>query len=146
MSRTPQVRLTILNGPVALRDRNGWGHYAYTVRLRYQGRHMQSPWKQGVGVTSDPEPHDLIGSMLSDTQTIENTTGYHDWAGEYGYDSDLNEHRDTYEACKVQAERLERLLGRPLMVALMDDEDATYGSAERFAAAWKRAQAKVAAR
>ena len=135
-----RIRLEIIKGAESARDADGWEHYRYEVKLRFDGRSLTcKTWKQG-GITDDPEPHAVIGSMLQDTAGYENSSGYHDWCDEYGYDSDSISNRETYEQVKDQAERLERFLGRSLMVALMEDEDATYGSAERFDAAMRRAQ------
>jgi len=144
---TDYPTLDIIAGPNRSHtEGDKWDHIAYRVRVSYQGRMIESPWLQGTAITHDPEVHDVVGLMLTDTSGIENCSGYHDWASGFGYNSDVGEHRDTYEAAKVQADALSDLLTRPLMIALMDDDDATYGAESRFRLAWDRAVAAVAAR
>ena len=139
----PVPTLDIIEGP-EWRDHNAsedgaWSHYAYRVRLTHDGRTMETPWRQGTGTTHDPEAHDVIGALLMDAQGIEACTGFPDWAEGYGYDADSIKARDLYDLCREQTDALSTLLGRRLMVALMDDEDATYGAASRFTDAWNTA-------
>ena len=114
-------------------------HHAYTLKLTHDGRTMETPWRQGTGIQHDPETHDVIGSLLMEAQGIEASTGFADWATNYGYDTDSIKARDMYDLCREQTDALETLLGRRIMVALMDDEDATYGAAPRFILAWNTA-------
>ncbi len=131
-------------------DADGWEHYAYTVTLAYDGRTLAGvPWMHGTGIQGPPEAHDVIGSLLMEAAGVENCSGFHDWAQEYGYDYEDDpeaeaRYRATFEQVKQHTDGLSELLTRPLMVALMDDEDSTYGSAERFSAAWTRATAAAA--
>lgn len=143
----PLPVLEIVDGPHWQdRDTEGrtWEHRAYRVRLTYDGRSIEVPWRQGTGITSDPETHDVIGSLLMEAQGIESSTGFPDWCEQYGYDPDESA-RALYDQCCQQSDALADLLTRRLMVALMDDENATYGAAPRFALAWDTAVGQVTA-
>ena len=100
---------------------------------------METPWRQGMAHTGDPEPHAVIGSLLMTAQGIESCTGFTDWAENYGYDPDSISARADYDDCRQQRDALADLLTRRVMDALMDDERATYGDAEGFALAWAAA-------
>lgn len=144
----PLPTFEIVDGPHWRdRDMDGrqWEHRAYRVRLTYDGRSIEVPWKQGTGITSDPEAHDVLGALIMDAQSIEASTGFPDWAEQYGYSPDSIAARDLYYRCREQSDALAVLLTRRLMVALMDDENATYGAAPRFALAWDAAVGRVAA-
>ena len=142
-STAPIPTLEIIEGPEwrvsEVSGSSAWPHYAYTVRLTHDGRTMEKPWRQGTSITHDPEAHDVIGALLMEAQGIEACTGFPDWAEGYGYNADSIKARDLYDLCREQTDALETLLGRPLMVALMEDEDATYGAAPRFILAWNTA-------
>ena len=139
---TPIPTLDIIEGPEWRDDDDdgrAWPHYAYRVQITHDGRTMETPWRQGTGITHDPEAHDVIGSLLMDAQGIEGCTGFPDWAENYGYDTDSIKARGIYDLCREHYAALETLMGRRLMVALMNDDDATYGAATRFADAWNTA-------
>jgi hypothetical protein len=122
-----------------------WPHRAYRVRLTHDGRSIEVPWRQGMGINTDPEAHDVIGALLMDAQGIGACTGFPDWAESYGLNPDSITDRNTYTQAREQTDALARLLTRRVMVALMDDENATYGAAPRFALAWVAAFARVSA-
>lgn len=94
---------------------DGGPHHTYRLSLIYDGRVMETPWSQGLGITDDPSIGGVMSCLISDA------------------------------AGKFQTHELERVIGRRILVALMDDEDSTYGSDERFLAAWERVMAQVAA-
>lgn len=135
---TTQPTIEILDGPHYVRDDDGERH-EYRLRIDYDGRSMETPWRQGLGITDDPDTASVVGSLISDAMTVENSTGFADWAEEIGLNPDSIGDRETYQQVRELTDRLENLLGRRLMVALMDDEDTTYGSAAKFSAAWQRA-------
>lgn len=143
---TPPIpTLEILDGPRLLDEHDGreWLYRAYRVRLTHDGRSIEVPWRQGMGINTDPEAHDVIGALLMDAQGIEACTGFADWAESYGLNPDSITDRDTYTQAGEQTDALARLLTRRVMVALMDDENATYGAAPRFGMAWVAAFAGV---
>lgn len=146
-STTPPIpALAIIEGPEYFDARaegcaEGWPfpHHAYRVRLTHEGRSMETPWRQGMGHTTDPEAHAVIGSLLMTAQGLESCTGFADWAEEYGYNPDSISARSDYDECRRQADALSDMLTRRVMVALMENEDATYGGAPEFARAWAAA-------
>ena len=91
------------------KDDKGWMHHAYRITLRRKGRQWTLDFRTGVN-NGDPELLDVMYCILSDTFGYENASGFADWAGEYGYDPDSIKARDTYNAVKAQAKRLERFL------------------------------------
>lgn len=143
----PLPALDIIEGPhyTPADEPQGWPHYAYRVRLTHDGRTMEVPWRQGTGITHDPEAHDVIGALLMDASGIESCTGFPDWAEQYGYNPDSIAARGRYDQARQQSDALSDFLTRRIMVALMDDENATYGAAPRFALAWAQAFGEVAA-
>jgi hypothetical protein len=146
----PLPVLDIIEGPdyyTGSEPGAGWvsPHRAYRLRLTHEGRTMETPWRQGMGIATDPEPHDVIGALVMDAQGIESCTGFPDWAKQYGYDPDSIRDRGIYDECRRQYDAVNELLGRRVVRALMDDENATYGAAPRFALAWTAAFAEVTA-
>ena len=143
----PIPALEIVEGPHLRSDDSGreWPHHAYRVRLTHDGRAIEVPWRQGMGISTDPEAHDVIGALLMDAQGIESSTGFADWAETYGLNPDSITDRDTYTRACEQTDALSDLLTRRVMVALMDDDDATYGAAPRFQRAWVAAFAGATA-
>lgn len=140
MAKIPTVE--IIEGPKYARDDEGWEHYSYKLRIRFGRRSMTSLWQQGVGVMSDPDIHDVMSAMLSDTSGIFEGQTFEGWAEEYGYDVDSRRAEATYRAVERQTNNLRRLLGPDLLESLVSVEnydDATYGSEEMFRAAWDRA-------
>lgn len=120
-------------------------HHAYRLRLTHEGRTLETAWRQGMARTDDPEPAAVLGSLIMDAQGIEATTGAADWCDQYGYDPDSIRAHGMYHEARAQYAALTDLLGRHVLAALMDDECATYGSAEAFAEAWAAAFGEVAA-
>lgn len=105
------IRLEILDGPNPDRDADGWEHYAYKVRLHFDGRTLDSPWRQGTGITEDPSAEEVLDSMLMDAGGFDNSDGFEEWAGEYGYDTDSRKAESTYRITGDQTRRLADLLG-----------------------------------
>lgn len=79
---TDKVTLSIIDGPNYRRDEDGWEHNAYTVELRFQGRKMRSPWRQGLGITEDPSAESVLESLFLDASGYDNAADFEDWAGE----------------------------------------------------------------
>ncbi len=111
------ITLEIVEGPNEARDDSGWDHYAYVVMLRRgdtlgeDGDTMTVPWKQGLGLTSDPEAHEVLESLLSDAATVENVETFEDWANELGYDPDSRSAEAIYREVETQAAKLRAFLG-----------------------------------
>lgn len=105
------ISLRIISGPEYSVDDSGWEHHAYVVELRNAGRSMRSPWKQGLGITSDPSTCDVLGSLFLDAAGYDNSRDFSDWANEYGMSDDSISARATYDEVARLAGRLARLLG-----------------------------------
>jgi hypothetical protein len=106
------VRLIIIEGPDYRIDDDGWEHNAYSVRLSCGDESMLIPWRQGLGITDDPETTSVLEALLSDAATIENAQSFEDWAAELGYDTDNRKAESIYEAAARQTEELKSLLGK----------------------------------
>ena len=139
---TSAPKITIVDGPHYKRGDDGWEHHAYKLRLTHQGRQMTVPWKQGIGITNDPDIGSVMSALISDASSVEYSTGFADWAESLGFNPDSIKDREVYQQAEAQTDKLSELLGRQLMVALMDDEDSTYGDDAHFLAAWTRATGK----
>lgn len=93
-----------------------WEHYAYTLRLTNGGlgTWMTLPWKQGVGITRDPEVVTVFDVMIRDAWGYENADGFEDWAMEYGYNVDSREAERIYGTVKELAnDFLDFIGGKP---------------------------------
>jgi hypothetical protein len=90
-------------------DADGWEHYRYTFRYRYQGRRIDISWKCGTGY-GEPQAIDGLRSAFLDAASVEWEAFGPSWAGDYGYDfDDLTDRRRAqriYNACERMQERL----------------------------------------
>lgn len=108
------ISLEIVEGPDYREDGEDgdrWQHNSYKVRISYQGRRMTVPWRQGLGITDDPNAEDVMESLLLDAAGFENARDFEDWAAEYGYDTDSRQAERVYRAVESQTKKLEKLLG-----------------------------------
>lgn len=105
------MTIEILKGPNQTADEEGWEHFAYELRLHYDGRTMDTPWKQGVGITDAPNAQDVAEAMFSDASTVTNCETFEEWAGDLGYDADSRKAEAIYKAVQDQTEKLRELLG-----------------------------------
>ncbi len=121
MTRT-DITIEITDGPHATRDDDGWEHYAYKLRLNYDGRTMDTPWKQGTGITSDPDASSVIDALASDSASYDNARSFEEWAGEYGYDDDSRKAYALYQQVGEQRDDLAALLGDDYDAIVYADE------------------------
>lgn len=107
-----KITLEIIEGPDVRTDEDGWEHYAYTVRLdRTNHLSMTVPWRQGTGITDDPDAASVLEALVMDAATIENADTFEEWAPDLGYDPDSRKAEEIYrQACK-QTNDLRILLG-----------------------------------
>lgn len=105
-----RATLEILDGPHYQRDDGGWENRAYTVRLTYDGRTMDTEWHQGLGITEDPDAESVLENLLSSAMGVEYDS-FEEWAEDYGYDTDSRKAERTYHAVCAEAEQLRALLG-----------------------------------
>lgn len=125
----------IVSGPEYTRDDDGWEHHAYQIRCRYGRRSFVSPWRQGVGITGDPEARSVLDCMLSDASSADQD--FETWAADYGMDTDSRRAYATWEQVRKQTAQLRRIFGDDwdlLVVPAMDSSDPETVS-RRFAAA-----------
>src|SRR5262249_20748491 len=123
-----KITLEIVDGPeysVEIDGDHALNHNAYKVRLRYQGRSMTVPWKQGLGITDDPDVERVMESLLSDAATVENARSVEDWGEELGYDTDSRKAEKIFRAVESQTNRLSNLLGDEYMARVFPEESAT---------------------
>lgn len=144
---TSAVVVDILDGPHYTQAQGGerWDHYRYELRLSFGGRTMDVPWRQGIGVTHDPDIASVMAALLMDAQGVESASGFPDWAESVGLNPDSIRDRESYGGAVAQTNALETLLSRRLMVRLMDDEDATSGAGARWDQAWAAAVGAIGA-
>ncbi len=87
------------------------GRTYWTVRLRYKGRRMSTPFHMGSAHKGEPEAANVLSCLISDNESVKNARGFAEWAADMGTDEDSREGERTYKACKTLGERVERLLG-----------------------------------
>jgi hypothetical protein len=123
--------VTRLHGP---HSRTGLPR-AFRVVLRHAGRRMQVTFGQGEAHTEPPTAADVLECLASDASGFENSTGFGDWADQYGYERTDPQARRTYNAVASQTERLHALLGEDFDAVVYgedEDEDETTYKIVRF--------------
>jgi hypothetical protein len=102
-----------------------WKHCnPWTVTLRYQRRQYTFPFWTGTGWTSEPETFDALHCILSDASGFENSSGFEDWASDYGYDTDSRKAERIYRSVEVVYTNVKRLLGDDFEDFMgMDDDE-----------------------
>lgn len=115
------VTLEILTGPDYQRDEDGWENHAYTVRLRCDGRYMDTEWHQGLGITDDPTAESVLENLLGSLNATDYS--FEEWAADYGYDEDSRKAERIYNAVVEESKRLRRLLGVSNVARLGQYED-----------------------
>ena len=97
---------------------DGWNHYAFTVHYQNAGAAIVADgyttpegsidWRQGTGITDDPEPAEVLASAARDYADARGLT-FEDWAGNLGYDTDSRKAEKIYDACLEMGEKLAAL-------------------------------------
>jgi hypothetical protein len=84
----------------------------WKTTLHLQRRRMTVQFHMGLGHKGkEPEVTDVLGCMVMDAQSIEDTDSFEDWADELGYDPDSRKAERIYKATQTEANKLRRLLG-----------------------------------
>ena len=123
MMTNDPITLEIIEGPSYSRDADGWEHHAYTVELRRTNhRPMRVPWRQGLGITDDPDPARVLEALLSDAATVNNARSFEEWAADLGYDPDSRKAEGIYKAARKQTDQLCDLLGDDYLDAVFPTE------------------------
>jgi hypothetical protein len=119
-AQTQNIVVEIVDGP-NLGDDDGWTHYAFRLRLKYDGRTMTVPWRQGIGIQTNPTAEDVMESLLSDAAGFDNARSFEDWAAEYGYDTDSRKAEKIYRSVETQTIKLARFLGNEYQSAVFPE-------------------------
>jgi hypothetical protein len=107
-------------------------HTRYRVVLRRvvngETRKLSIEWRQGLAHTGPPRADDVLDCLASDAAGYLNARNAHEWATEYGYDTDEPKDRSRaerlYFTIGEQTEKLQAFLG--------DDFDALVWQTERL--------------
>lgn len=74
--------------------------------------HMQVTFSMGIGHNgAQPDLPGVLSCLASDASSVE-SDDFEDWCSELGYDTDSRKAERTYKACKAEAVKLEKFLGR----------------------------------
>jgi hypothetical protein len=90
-------------------DWRGASHYRVT--LRAHGRQMSTFFSMGAAHCHEPEAVDVLDCLLSDASSIDNCSGFDDWAAECGMDTDSRKAERTYNTVMAQTAKLKTFLG-----------------------------------
>jgi hypothetical protein len=74
-------------------------------KMRYPG----ASWKT-VDVWPTPDATDVLSSLCTDASVLD-SSGFEDWASEFGYDTDSRQAESTYRACLEIALKLRAAIG-----------------------------------
>lgn len=93
----------------------------YTVTISMGDKRMSVAYSMGMALTGKPKIDDVLDCLAGDAAGVENARSFADWAGDYGYDTDLRKAEHIYNECKKQAQELRDLLGSDLYQTLLYD-------------------------
>jgi hypothetical protein len=128
MTNLAPVRLEVVDSHGIQKGDDGWEHYSYSVRLSRGDESLNTPWRQGLGITELPNAGDVLASLIMDAAGFTNARDFEDWASEYGYDTDSRKALASWEQIDALSDGLRDLLGDD------DFESAISGDAEEEAA------------
>lgn len=105
------------------RDADHW-KVTLTHRVNGQRRQLTTYFSMGYG-HAGREPHawDVLDCLANDSASVDNATGFEDWANDLGHDPDNRKAFHTWEVCNHQAKRLKRFLGDRLYELLLYDTE-----------------------
>lgn len=95
-------------------------HYLCTIRNG--GEAMAVPFSMGAAHTDAPTLEMVLDSLASDAASVENEPDWLEWAGEMGFEDDIDELKDARESHATivrQAGELRDLLGDEMFEALL---------------------------
>lgn len=100
-----------------------WAHDKrhFRVRVRYQGRSMSLWYYQGLGITREPRPVDVMECLISDNSMDYNSLD--DFINEMGIEikgvSDYHKYERQFKQLKSQNKRFTHLIGNPDLIERM---------------------------
>lgn len=105
-----------------------WECFTWLASLHYDGRFVTVPeYHTGIGCVKEtkradgkhlgnvavtPSAADILYSMLMSMDSIDES--FEAWCSNFGYDTDSRRAENMYHACKGEAEKVIKLLGREL--------------------------------
>lgn len=108
-----------------LTDNNSeWAKKAnhYKIVLLYKRKQFTCYYSMGCGLTGEPKIEDILDSLNSDYQNIQNEANFESWATSMGYNDDSIKANKIYKICVKESYKFFRFLGALLMSELRDCE------------------------
>jgi hypothetical protein len=103
-----------------------WAHSKarhYRVKVRYQKRTMSIWFYQGLGITRDPRPSDVVECLVCDSMSDYDSLD--DFINEMGLEiksvSDFRTYEKQYKQLKSQNKRFAHLIGNPELIERMKE-------------------------
>jgi len=94
-----------------------------TARVAGQRRQMTVVFSMGPAHYREPTVAEVLDCLASDAASVENCSGFEDWASDLGYDPDSRKAEKVYRACNLQANKLQNLLGPSQYSILLYDTE-----------------------
>lgn len=86
-------------------------------RLTLHGEQCLREWAR----PTPPELTDVLDSLRSDAESVENSPLFEDWAGDMGYDTDSRKAEQVFHACQEVRGQLIKLIGHKAYNELLQD-------------------------
>jgi hypothetical protein len=103
-----------------------WAHSKarhYRVKVRYQKRTMSLWYYQGLGITRDPRPADVVECLTCDSMSDYDSLD--DFINEMGLEiksvADFRTYEKQYKQLKSQNKRFAHLIGNPELIERMQE-------------------------
>jgi len=103
-----------------------WAHSKarhYRVKVRYQKRTMSIWFYQGLGITRDPRPSDVVECLVCDSMSDYDSLD--DFIAEMGLEiksvADFRTYEKQYKQLKSQNKRFAHLIGNPELIERMKE-------------------------
>ena len=88
-------------------------------KLTHPNDEMIVHFSMGLAHKKPPSTVDVLDCLASDAASIENASGFEDWASEFGYDTDSRRAQRTFEVCSEQSDALRKFLGHEAYKTLL---------------------------
>ena len=85
----------------------GSKHYLVTLKVGKVSRNFY--FSMGPAHTAGPTLTDVLSCLISDYVGVENSSGFEDWAAEYGYSADNRKAFKTFKAVKRNSKKVVEL-------------------------------------
>lgn len=101
---------------------DGWTANNFRVALTLGTKKFVTFFSHGSGIKEDPTANSILECLALDSNSIEGTDGFEDWASAYGVDEDSRMAEKNYNIMVLQAQKLKEWLGEKLYKVLLDIE------------------------